>query len=153
MFEIVVAMDSIKAATWFWQQMEEGPQDLGKKKRRKGLPCEIPNIVIIILKKMPSCQVKSAKGRFAKKFPRGVDQITTHRELEALNDFDEQQFYLGLFGLILSIVSRCFQVPCEALDLLLAKHGNITAINTSQAIHRMGIVKGDHHLPCLTPRT
>lgn len=31
MFEIVVTMDSIKAATWLWQQMEEGPQDLGKK--------------------------------------------------------------------------------------------------------------------------
>ena len=106
-----------------------------------------------MLKKMPSWQVKSAKGRFAKKFPRGVDQVTTHRELEALNDFDEQQFYLGLFELIISIIRRCFQVPCEALDLLLAKHCNMTAINTSQAIHRMGMVKGDHHLPCLTPYT
>ena len=102
---------------------------------------------------MPPCQVKSSKGRFAKKFPRGVDQITTQRELQAFNDLDEQQFYLGVPKLINLYISGCVQIPCEALDLLLAKHGNIKAINTSQAIHRMGIVKGDHHLPCLTPRT
>lgn len=29
------------------------------------------------------CQVKSSKGCFAKKHPKGVDQITTQREMQA----------------------------------------------------------------------
>ena len=98
---------------------------------------------------MPPCQVKKARGRFAKKFPHGVDQITTNRELQAPSDVDEQEIILGVFELI----KKCFQTHCQALDLLLTKHRNMTAINTSQAIHRMGIVKGDKTLPCLTSRT
>lgn len=40
---------------------------------------------------------------------------------------------------------------CEALDLLVFKNNGLTAVNTSQMIHRMSTVTGDGHLPCLTP--
>ena len=72
-------------------------------------------------------------GCFKKQYPDSAKQVTSYREMQA--------WQLIILGCEI----------CQALDLALAKHGNIAVANTSQSLHRMPITtESDSNLIVLT---